>query len=79
MLLFIENLGFIYGLLGYFIGSTLLGIIFIIVDKQRRDSIKFTFMAGVRGVEVLIFGQTLDKEDKKDVRKPKEKTEKNGG
>jgi len=28
---------------------------------------------------VLIFGHTLDKEDKKDVRKPKEKTEKNGG
>lgn len=79
MLLFIENLGVIYGLLGYFIGSTLLGLIMVLVDKQRRESLKTVFMAGVRGVEVLIFGYTLDKEDKNNVRKSKENTKKDGG
>jgi len=78
MLLFIENLGVIYGLLGYFIGSTLLGLSFLIIDKKRREELTTTFMAGVRGAEVIIFGHTQDREEKKNVRITKKETKKNG-
>jgi hypothetical protein len=51
-----ENYGLLSGVLGWllidilFIGSAL------ILYKEQRETLYFTFMAGVRNIEILLFG-----------------------
>lgn len=71
MLVFIENLGVIYGVLGYVVGSTLLGLIMLFIDKKRLEETKILIMGAVRSIELQIWGRTWDKSEVKNEKKKK--------
>ena len=67
----IENGGIFKGIVSFLGVNLLVGIVMLFIYRDRWEYIKDSIMFGIRSVELILWGHTWDKPDKKDKKKGK--------